>query len=87
MTLWPHPVRRLSSFLFLLGREEAIDDTALVKLEKASLKFIFLGPVVQKLDGDGLGKMRVYSTMRLLSVSWPCMASLYQRHNSIWGMV
>ena len=27
--------------------------------------------------------MRLYSTMRLLSVSWPCMASLYQRHNSI----
>ena len=32
---------------------------------------------------DGWGKMRLYSIMRLLSVSWPCMASLYQRHNSI----
>ena len=27
--------------------------------------------------------MRLYSNMPLLSVSWPCMASLYQRQNSI----
>ena len=47
------PVRRLSSFLFLLGRGVSIDDTALVKLEKASLKFISWAPVVPKLDGNG----------------------------------
>ena len=70
-------------FCFPWGGGVPIDDTTLVKLEKASLKFISWAPVVQKLDGDGLGKMRVYSTMRLLSVSWPCMASLYQRHNFI----
>ena len=82
-------VRRLSSHFCLLGREEAIDDTALVKLEKASLKFISWAPAVKIGWGwmFGLGKMRIYSNMRLLSVSWPCMASLYQRHNSIWGMV
>ena len=60
------------------------------KLEKASLKFIFLGPGGPKIGWgwmDGLERMRLYSTMRLLSVSWPCIASLYQRHNSIWGMV
>ena len=27
--------------------------------------------------------MRLYSNICLLSVSWPCMASLYYRHNSI----
>ena len=30
-----------------------------------------------------MGKMRLYSNICLLSVSWPCMASLYYRHNSI----
>lgn len=26
--------------------------------------------------------LRLYNYLRLLSVSWPCKATLYQRHNS-----
>ena len=44
-------VRRLSSHFCLLGREEAIDDTALVKLEKASMKFISWAPAVKNWMG------------------------------------
>ena len=35
-------------------------------------------------SGDNwMGKMRLYSNIRLLSVSLPCRASLYQMHNLI----
>ena len=52
MSLWPPPVRRLSSFFVSPGAGGgAIDDTAFSKLEKASLKFVSWAPAVQNWMG------------------------------------